>query len=86
MTDTKDDGGPAFPRIARLNGTTSGHRGEKMQMIPDYEGGMSLRDYFAGVALQRVHDNGGRYGEGGLKMVAEQSYAVADAMLEARGK
>jgi hypothetical protein len=47
---------------------------------------MSLRDYFAAKALQVIHHPGGQYGEAGLKMVAEQAYRLADAMIAARSE
>lgn len=46
--------------------------------------GMTLRDWFAGRALEAIYHNGGRYGPDGMKQVAEYSYAMADAMLAAR--
>ena len=51
-----------------------------------FQRGMDLRDWFAGQALQIVHHPGGRYGEEGHKKVAEYSYAMADAMIAARGQ
>lgn len=68
------DGGAAFP-ISRENEGW-------------YESGMTLRDYFAGQALQAVigacavddrHAN-----ESFEEMFARKAYLVADAMLEAR--
>jgi hypothetical protein len=70
-----DDGGPAFP----------GEQG----MMPDglwnqtWEPGMSLRDWFAGQALQgRAHrfDNPHEHRE----LLAKDCYEMADAMLAAR--
>jgi hypothetical protein len=46
--------------------------------------GMSLRDWFAGQALLRVYNDGGRYSPEGMKQVAKYSYAMADAMLAER--
>jgi hypothetical protein len=82
MTDTHDDGGPAFP----TNGTS--HR------LP--EGGMKLRDWFAGQALacHLVRDTypehklkewfGGRTGLTREEIISRAAYALADAMIEAR--
>jgi len=67
----KPDGGPAFPIQCHLG---------------DHHHGLSLRDYFAGQALLRVHDEGGRYGPDGVKQVAKYSYAMADAMIAERAK
>jgi len=48
-----------------------------------YQDGMTLRDYFAGQALAgRLADGTDRRKQD----VAEQAYAFADAMLEARGE
>lgn len=71
-----DEGGPAFP----------------FRLLPDDEStyfGMSLRDYFAAKALVGLYSMvaTGAHGvsetdvEGGL---AQQAYAMADAMLKAR--
>lgn len=45
--------------------------------------GMSLRDYFAGVALGGVLSGAGAMVKD--EFVAERCYALADAMLRARG-
>jgi hypothetical protein len=48
-----------------------------------FEDGMTLRDYFAGQALSgRLADGTDRR----KRDVAEEAYAYADAMLEARGE
>lgn len=70
----KDDGGPAFPLAT-----------------PEHPGGgyvgMTLRDWFAGMALQHIpalldaHEENKSYA-----IIAEWSYKVADAMLEARNQ
>lgn len=65
------DGGPAFPMSI------------KGQSKSD-EAGMTLRDYFAGIALPI---QAARYSEGhedGWEGIAEEAYDVADAMLKAR--
>lgn len=69
------EGGPAFPQ------TLTGDPGSGVNLECF---GLSVRDYFAAKALHVVHSNGGRYSEEGLKMVAEQCYLLADAMLKAR--
>lgn len=51
--------------------------------------GMTLRDYFAGLAMQgdMAHDTLGRdVPSGRLKEYAENYYRIADAMLRARGE
>lgn len=69
-----NDGGPAYP-VTQWNIETD--RREIM-------GGMSLRDHFAGLAMQALlspnHPWGG-YPEKGIPRVA---YEMADAMLRAR--
>jgi hypothetical protein len=77
------DGGPAFPQFELVAGDRDGH-GDVLEAYTTAVGGMSLRDYFAAKALQVIHHPGGHYGEAGLKMVAEQSYRLADAMIAAR--
>ena len=78
MSTEPDDGGPAFPVVA-ANGL--GH-------ITD---GMSLRDWFAGMALLKAR--GKLYSEdydGPIPTmeedVAEGCYRMADAMLKERDK
>ena len=74
MTD-RHDGGPAFPR-------PHGH-------LPDHpyysgnsaEAGMSLRDWFAGQALE-----GRGYDGWGAQDIAEMAYEIADAMIAARSE
>ena len=64
----KDDGGPAFP--------IHDHYGKADSI------GMSLRDYFAAMALQgSLADGGGSY-----EQEAKWAYAYADAMLAERAK
>lgn len=73
----KDNGGPAFPHLRRYVGP------DTYESLS--EGGMTLRDWFAGQALVTVtrtwppvsHDN---Y----AAIVARQAYAIADEMMEAR--
>lgn len=71
MMSKTDHGGPAFPR--------AGHSTEASK------DGMSLRDWFAGQALDRMisltQDRDGGWDE---HAVAVGAYRLADAMLEAR--
>jgi hypothetical protein len=69
MSDEKkiDDGGPVHP----CDGFG--------QFAPHY--GMSLRDYFAGQALQGIANNEATWSD-----IAKSAYAAADAMLAARNK
>ena len=73
---TINDGGPAFPSVGEGFGN------------PSYSApGMTLRDWFAGQALQGLiasrcgPANGGSVTD---SWVAENAYIVADAMLVAR--
>ncbi len=70
---TIDDGGPAFP----VNGPNGDHPG------------MSLRDWFAGMAMQGMYAATKRTTEGHMSWPNESacarwSYQQADAMLAAR--
>ena len=67
-----NEGGPAFPHMM-----ADGHK--------DYAPGMTLRDWFAGQALagflaSKAHSTSFHPSED-----AEYVYAIADAMLKARG-
>lgn len=82
MSDTPiNNGGPAFPTpdVYPPNG-----------QIQFGSFGMSLRDYFAAAALQgnlagQSIDVGYYEGKDAYNKAAEDAYAVADAMLKARG-
>jgi hypothetical protein len=75
MTNERDDGGPAFPA-------------QHFDLTPS-EHGLSIRDYFAAKAMVGIfqmvatgaHSVNPHDIEGGI---AQQSYAMADAMLKAR--
>ena len=77
MNDEKqiDDGGPAFPEGA--SGPYA--NGEIVPGLP----GMTLRDYFAGQALNG-HLSDGAYRLADAEDIAKWSYQCADAMLPAR--
>jgi hypothetical protein len=59
------DGGPAFPK----------------QPIMHEQGGMTLREYFAGLALIANADNDASHDD-----IARDCYLMADAMLRAGGQ
>ena len=71
---SKETGGPAFPNNVSMK-------------TLDREG-MTLRDYFAGQAMEGynkcIRDYG--WGEDILLEHAKQAYAIADAMLKARAQ
>ncbi|WP_256805007.1 hypothetical protein [Pseudomonas putida] len=95
---SKDTGGPAFPTQINNSGITpiKGFNGEeiKPQTFSAYPG-MNLRDYLAAKAMngylanawqaKELDDTGDSSGEQ-MRIVAEISYAMADAMLAARVK
>ena len=69
----KDNGGRAFPILHTIDGNW-------VQEPLEQYSGMSLRDWFAGMALQTLLDKGGDY----YDCTAKCAYRAADAMLEAR--
>lgn len=73
MNTTQDDGGPAFPIP-----TLEREYWDREQGEPN---GMSLRDWFAGMALQ---GQAGNVAICEAKELAECCYAFADSMLAAR--
>ena len=75
MSGEIDDGGFAFP----LAGSTHEWDDAKKQWKP--QPGMSLRDWFAGQALNGFASESGRYDSAGA---AQDAYAWADAMIAAR--
>jgi hypothetical protein len=88
MMDEKnviDDGGPAFPvpdGTRYVKEHFNGH-GESEVLSRVSAKGLSIRDWFAGMAMQGLLSNSGEhYGyQEGLERTA---YQIADAMLEAR--
>ena len=69
MSNTINNGGPAFPA-------------DTSQLLLS-ERGMSMRDYFAGKAMQALMHEEKEMSFGNISVFA---YAVADAMLRARGE
>lgn len=53
--------------------------------LREFSRGMSLRDHFAGQALQGLLTTPGSVHQS-EKVVAEKAYKLAEAMMEARGK
>jgi len=78
MSET-NNGGPAFPTAD-----------------PNYEAkyagkGMTLREYFAAKAMEGILTNPYLYEslaprDGAFQQIAENAFAIADAMLQARGE
>lgn len=75
-----NDGGPAFPHLRKYVGPNT--------YEPIAEGGMSLRDWFAGLILQGslngIRDRS--YNEASCAFHARMSYEMADAMLAERNR
>lgn len=74
---SEQDGGPAFPSMVTREEMDDSDRGYRTVREP--EGGMSLRDYFAGQALAGVLASG-------TWVNATVIYRYADWMLEERAK
>lgn len=74
---TTETGGPAFPAV---------YQGDTRSDCP----GLSIRDYFATNALQALLHKDSNWREGWGRCtkteIAEEAYAFADAMLDARAK
>jgi len=71
--NAKNTGGPAFPNFSKNHHTD-----------PRPQDGMSLRDYFAGIALGRLMELSSPDGHEDAELTAGWAYAYADAMLRAR--
>ena len=72
----RDDGGPAFPQSRVWNASRAEY--EDTQQYP----GMTLRDYFAAMALVGIASQRGGYPSEWARLC----YQVADAMIAARRK
>ena len=72
---TPKDGGPAFPSEGKDHGNPKYH-----------SPGMSLRDYFAGLAMQALVTKCGFPVDEDTIDCADLSYKLADAMLAERDK
>ena len=78
MSKPIDDGGPAFPLEDWDDAIKSKRR----------DTGMTLRDWFAGKAMQAMLSNPANYGSNHEwrddATVSEQAYEIADDMIKAR--
>jgi hypothetical protein len=71
MSDTKKTGGPAYPAT--------------MEQLSQSTEGMTLRDHFAGLAMQGLVAGSFALGKGyDEDVLAQSAYAMADEMLKAR--
>lgn len=83
---SEKDGGPAFPRPISHDAVTGDvklHRGDRVEYA-DEQDGMTLRDYFAGKALQGLCANTLAWESCRIGELTVQALGYADAMLEAR--
>lgn len=89
MTSKKiEDGGPAFPQLDVTACVRDGH-GDLIEPFTSASGGMSLRDHFAGQAVQAaITGHFSHYGHENYwapKDIADYAYDVADAMIARKG-
>jgi hypothetical protein len=89
-----NNGGPAFPTFDVVAGDRDGH-GDVIDAYTVASGGMSMRDYFAGMALPAIitatsagqHMPTMREGEPHIRFaIARDAYDMADAMLAAKAE
>lgn len=73
------DGGPAFPTLTRLL-AGEGHIGGSNDFDAEVSGGMTLRQWYAGMALQGMMSNPD-FSKDTYKDSATQAFEMADAML-----
>jgi hypothetical protein len=90
---SKIHGGPAFPAPAeQLMRDPNGEMISASAFGYHQQEGMTLRDYFAAKAIQSIYarlggsSSAGNNHDGLLTHMAEDAYAMADAMLTARGE
>lgn len=83
----RSDGGPAFPQFAVDACQRDGH-GDLIEPFTTSEGGMCLRDWFAGQALTGLLAANATYGgrTDNREKLAGDAYQHADAMLKARAR
>lgn len=74
------DGGPAFP----VQALESEYRDGRYHDVWRPQGGMSLRDYFAAMALQGLIASNDDAAGDRLTELPRYAYDIADAMLRAR--
>lgn len=83
-----NDGGPAYPSSLRNESTKNilGLNGETVPARSEtFYGGMSLRDHFAGLAMQgMVSSSAYESGCWEPESIVEQAYQLADHMIRAR--
>jgi hypothetical protein len=80
MSTPKDHGGPAFPSVATVETDSQIWDNTSFSNVHSV-GGMTLRDWFAGMALHASFGSGESFND-----VAERAYLYADAMIAERNK
>jgi hypothetical protein len=78
MTQTPDNGGPAFPEVAWKYDQDRG------RFVESISGGMTLRDWFAGQILASCARHWIIESRASDVEVAQWAYETADAMIAAR--
>lgn len=91
---SKETGGFAFPsKVSNLSNEKQNIYGYDVPPGDSFiAGGMTLRDHFAGLAMQAIvrrydgHSFGGGPESPQYRELAEDAYHIADAMIAARGE
>lgn len=88
MTTPKNDGGPAFPVIETIDADSFGGASGNPKHYVNSTNGMSLRDWFAGMALQGMLAADFMKSSAGQtpSVRALHAYQYADAMISERNK
>ena len=86
---TKETGGSAFPAkimTAMVPHDIPKEWLDKIQYVQQDNAGMTLRDYFASDALRGIIPCMYSYEMQNREVIAQEAFAIADAMLKARDK
>jgi len=91
MNTEQKDGSPAFPCVTNIGGksyATQERTSDGFQYALIHNPGMSLRDWFAGMALQGFCSQTDAVGQRTwyMKYATRCAYEMADAMLAERNK
>lgn len=88
MRGPRNDGGPAFPFITwRSPDGMIGVRASDGMSLRDWFAGLAMQAAFAGPGARMVADRDGRYDQTNWgEVVAANAYEMADAMLAEREK